>query len=197
MTSVKCFGSWLKEAGRGHLTALFGWTTFFIYTVLLVMRLSLDTSYTFFGIGNTVLLWLSMGLGVLFSFLEFFYLLQQKKQDFYYSLPVKKGMIFWSRYTHGVIHFFLPFLLMISVCGIWQAYGHLQICSFCRKLYREKVFLRLDFAFLIFYHIGILCVSVCGNFICAVSLCVSIIAYSSLFIENVIKVFAKHYFVTY
>ena len=55
MTSVKCFGSWLKEAGRGHLTALFGWTTFFIYTVLLVMRLSLDTSYTFFGIGNTVL----------------------------------------------------------------------------------------------------------------------------------------------
>ena len=47
MTSVKCFGSWLKEAGRGHLTALFGWTTFFIYTVLLVMRLSLDTSYTF------------------------------------------------------------------------------------------------------------------------------------------------------
>lgn len=88
MTSVKCFGSWLKEAGRGHLTALFGWTTFFIYTVLLVMRLSLDTSYTFFGIGNTVLLWLSMGLGVLFSFLEFFYLLQQKKQDFYYSLPV-------------------------------------------------------------------------------------------------------------
>ena len=86
MTSVKCFGSWLKEAGRGHLTALFGWTTFFIYTVLLVMRLSLDTSYTFFGIGNTVLLWLSMGLGVLFSFLEFFYLLQQKKQDFYYIL---------------------------------------------------------------------------------------------------------------
>ena len=64
MTSVKCFGSWLKEAGRGHLTALF-WmdNIFFIYTVLLVMRLSLDTSYTFFGIGNTVLLWLSMGLG--------------------------------------------------------------------------------------------------------------------------------------
>lgn len=54
----------------------------------------------------------------------------------------------------------------------------------------RKVFLRLDLL-LIFYHIGILCVSVCGNFICAVSLCVSIIAYSSLFIENVIKVFAN------
>ena len=102
MTSVKCFGSWLKEAGRGHLTALFGWTTFFIYTVLLVMRLSLDTSYTFFGIGNTVLLWLSMGLGVLFSFLEFrFICCSRRNRIFYYSLPVKKGMIFWSRYTHG------------------------------------------------------------------------------------------------
>ena len=92
------------------------------------MRLSLDTSYTFFGIGNTVLLWLSMGLGVLFSFLEFFYLLQQKKQDFYYSLPVKKGMIFWSRYTHGVIHFFLPFLLMISVCGTTTLRSHWTSC---------------------------------------------------------------------
>ena len=146
MTSVKCFGSWLKEAGRGHLTALFGWTTFFIYTVLLVMRLSLDTSYTFFGIGNTVLLWLSMGLGVLFSFLEFFYLLQQKKQDFYYSLPVKKGMIFWSRYTHGVIHFFLPFLLMISVCGIWQAMVDPEFAPFSEVIPR-KVFLRLDLLF--------------------------------------------------
>ena len=185
MTSVKCFGSWLKEAGRGHLTALFGWTTFFIYTVLLVMRLSLDTSYTFFGIGNTVLLWLSMGLGVLFSFLEFFYLLQQKKQDFYYSLPVKKRMIFWSRYTHGVIHFFLPFLLMISVCGLWQAMVDPEFAPFVGS-YTAKSILAFGFAFLIFYHIGILCVSVCGNFICAVSLCVSIIAYSSLFIENVI-----------
>ena len=82
MTSVKCFGSWLKEAGRGHLTALFGWTTFFIYTVLLVMRLSLDTSYTFFGIGNTVLLWLSMGLGVLFSFLEFFFCCSRRNRIF-------------------------------------------------------------------------------------------------------------------
>ena len=83
MTSVKCFGSWLKEAGRGHLTALFGWTTFFIYTVLLVMRLSLDTSYTFFGIGNTVLLLAEYGTGRPVFFLEFFICCKQKKQDFY------------------------------------------------------------------------------------------------------------------
>ncbi len=82
MTSVKCFGSWLKEAGRGHLTALFGWTTFFIYTVLLVMRLSLDTSYTFFGIGNTVLLWLSMGLGVCFLFWSSFICCSRRNRIF-------------------------------------------------------------------------------------------------------------------
>lgn len=196
MTSVKCFGNWLKEAGRGHLTALFGWTAFFIYTVLLVMRLSLDTSYTFFGIGNTVLLWMSIGLGLLFSFLEFFYLLQQKKQDFYYSLPVKKEMIFWSRYVHGMIHFFLPLLLMISVCGIWQAMIDPEFASFVGS-YTAKSILAFGLTFLIFYHIGILCISVSGNFICAASLCVSVIVYSSLFIENVIAVFAKHYFVTY
>ena len=196
MTSVKCFSNWLKEAGRGHLTALFGWMAFFIYAVLLVMRLSLDTSYTFFGIGNMVLLWMSIGLGLLFSFLEFFYLLQQKKQDFYYSLPVKKEMIFWSRYVHGMIHFFLPFLLMISICGIWQAMIDPEFAPVVGS-YTSKSILAFGLTFLIFYHIGILCISVCGNFICAVLLCVSLIVYSSLFIENVITVFAKNYFVTY
>lgn len=171
MTSVKCFGSWLKEAGRGHLTALFGWTTFFIYTVLLVMRLSLDTSYTFFGIGNTVLLWLSMGLGVLFSFLEFFYLLQQKKQDFYYSLPVKKGMIFWSRYTHGVIHFFLPFLLMISVCGIWQAMVDPEFGSFCRKLYREKYSCVWICFFNLLSYRDFVCFGMRQFYMCSLTLC--------------------------
>ena len=95
-----------------------------------------------------------------------------------------------------MIHFFLPFLLMISVCGIWQAMVDPEFAPFVGS-YTAKSILAFGFAFLIFYHIGILCVSVCGNFICAVSLCVSIIAYSSLFIENVIKVFAKHYFITY
>lgn len=79
---------------------------------------------------------------------------------------------------------------MISVCGIWQAMVDPEFAPFVGS-YTAKSILAFGFAFLIFYHIGILCVSVCGNFICAVSLCVSIIAYSSLFIENVIKVFAN------
>lgn len=171
MTSVKCFGSWLKEAGRGHLTALFGWTTFFIYTVLLVMRLSLDTSYTFFGIGNTVLLWLSMGLGVLFSFLEFFYLLQQKKQDFYYSLPVKKGMIFWSRYTHGVIHFissvFAHDFRMWNMAGD----GRSGICSFCRKLYREKYSCVWICFFNLLSYRDFVCFGMRQFYMCSLTLC--------------------------
>ena len=152
MTSVKCFGSWLKEAGRGHLTALFGWTTFFIYTVLLVMRLSLDTSYTFFGIGNTVLLWLSMGLGVLFSFLEFFYLLQQKK------------------YAWGD-----PFLSSVFAHDfrMWNMAGDGRsgICSFCRKLYREKYSCVWICFFNLLSYRDFVCFGMRQFYMCSLTLC--------------------------
>ncbi len=87
MTSAKCFINWLKEAGRGHLAASFGWGAMLVYCVLSITWLSFDTDYTYFGIGSTGLSWLGAGLGLAMAFLEFFYLFQQKKQDFYYSLP--------------------------------------------------------------------------------------------------------------
>ena len=172
MTSVKCFGSWLKEAGRGHLTRCLDGQQFFIYTVLLVMRLSLDTSYTFFGIGNTVLLWLSMGLGVLFLFWSSFICCSRSKQEFLLqSSGVKKGMIFWSRYTHGVIHFFLPFLLMISVCGIWQAMVDPEFAPFVGS-YTAKSILAFGFAFfnLLSYR-DFMCFGMRQFYMCSLTLC--------------------------
>lgn len=94
MTSAKCFADWLREAGRGHISAFLGWGTMLVYTILSVTRLSFDTDYTYFGTGNTELPWIGAGLGLALAFLEFFYLFQQKKQDFYYSLPVKKSTVF-------------------------------------------------------------------------------------------------------
>ena len=96
MTSVKCFINWIREAGRGHLAAFLGWGTMLVYSILSITRLSFDTDYTYFGMGSTELSWLGAGLGLVLAFLEFFYLLQQKKQDFYYSLPVKKSTVFWG-----------------------------------------------------------------------------------------------------
>lgn len=64
----------------------------FIYTVLLVMRLSLDTSYTFFGIEYSSAL-AEYGTGRPVFFLEFFYCCSRRNRILLQSSG-EKGMIF-------------------------------------------------------------------------------------------------------
>ena len=196
MTFGKCFISWMKEAGRGHLCAFAGWGTMFLYGILMITRLSFETDYTYFGIGSTELIWVCAGLGLLLAFLEFFYLLQQRKQDFYYSLPVKKSVVFWSRYAHGLVHFFAPFILVMAVCGIYQTSVDMEFAPFVGS-YTVKSMLVFSGVFLIFYHIGILCVTVCGNVIAAVLVCAAVILYFPVLIETVLTTFCENYFTTY
>lgn len=196
MTSVKCFINWMKEAGRGHLAAFAGWGVMAAYGLLMILRLSFDTEYTYFGLGNPALARLCAGMGFLIAFLEFFYLFQQKKQDFYYSLPVKKGTIFWSRYVHGAIHFIIPAGLALSACGIYQAATDTEFALFVGS-YTGKSFLCAAGVFLIFYHIGILCITVCGNLLSALVLCAAFVLYFRILVGNVLTAFASAYFQTY
>lgn len=196
MTSAKCFINWLKEAGRGHLAAFLGSGAMLVYSVLSITWLSFDTDYTYFGIGSTELSWLGAGLGLAMAFLEFFYLFQQKKQDFYYSLPVKKSTVFWSRYVHGMIHSVLPLALAISVCGIFQSAVDAEFAPFAWS-YTGKSFLAAAGVFLIFYHIGVLCITVCGNVLSSLILCGVFIFYFRILIKSVFVTFASGFFQTY
>lgn len=65
MTSARYLWNWIKEAGRGHVTAFLSWGGFFIYIVVTIFALQSDSYSTFSGIGSESLLYLSMGLGVL------------------------------------------------------------------------------------------------------------------------------------
>lgn len=196
MTSAKCFADWIREAGRGHLAAFLGWGIMLVYAILSVTRLSFDTDYTYFGIGNTEMPWIGMGLGLSLAFLEFFYLLQQKKQDFYYSLPVKKSTVFWSRYVHGAVQGILPTASAMAVCGIFQSAVDAEFAPFAWS-YTGKSFLVTAGVFLIFYHIGILCIAVCGNAVSSLVLCGVFITYFRILIGNVFVTFASGWFQTY
>ena len=83
MTSEKYFSKWVREAGRGHLTALLAWGSLLLYGIITAAQLRFKSDYFFFGMGSGELLWICAGLGAVISFLEFFYLLQPKKLDFY------------------------------------------------------------------------------------------------------------------
>ncbi len=196
MTSVKCFINCIREAGRGHLAAFLGWGTMLVYSILSITRLSFDTDYTYFGMGSTELSWLGAGLGLVLAFLEFFYLLQQKKQDFYYSLPVKKSTVFWGSYVHGLIHSILPLALAMASCGIFQSAVDVEFAAFAWS-YTGKSFLVTAGVFLIFYHMGMLCITVCGNVLSSLVMCGVFIFYFRILVGNAFTTFASGYFQTY
>ncbi len=198
MTSVKCFINWCREAGRGHLAAAFGWGTLVLYGILAVTRLSFDTENTFFGIGGTALelRWICMGLGLLIAFLEFFYLFRQRQQDFYYSLPVSRSTVFWSRYVHGLFHVLAPIVLVMAVCGIYQTSIDPQFGMYAGS-YTLKSILVYAATFMIFYHMGILSIVVCGNMISAAAVCAAGLLWFSILTGNICVTLSKIYFTTY
>ena len=50
MTSARYLWNWIKEAGRGHVTAFLSWGGFFIYIVVTIFALQSDSYSTFSGI---------------------------------------------------------------------------------------------------------------------------------------------------
>ena len=198
MTSAKCFINWMKEAGRGHLVASLGWGMFILYGILAVTRLSFDTQSTYFGIGGTVLelRWICMGLGILTAFIEYFYLFRQRQQDFYYSLPVSRETVFWSRYVHGLFHMLVPLILVMAVCGLYQAAIDPQFGPYVGS-YTLKSILVYGASYLIFYHLGILCIVICGNIVSAIAVCAAGILYFPILTGNICITLSENYFTSY
>ena len=198
MTSAKCFINWMKEAGRGHLVASLGWGMFILYGILAVTRLSFDTQSTYFGIGGTVLelRWICMGLGILTAFIEYFYLFRQRQQDFYYSLPVSRETVFWSRYVHGLFHMLVPLILVMAVCGLYQAAIDPQFGPYVGS-YTLKSILVYGASYLIFYHLGILCIVICGNIVSAIAVCAVEILYFPILTGNICITLSENYFTSY
>lgn len=196
MTSEKYFSKWLAEAGRGHLTAFLAWGSLLVYGGITAARLRLESDYSFFGIGSRELLWICAGLGAALSFLEFFYLLQPKKLDFYYSLPVRKSTVFWSRYVHGLAHFLAPLCLVAVACGLYESSFDLDFFHYSAD-YTGHSILAAAGVFLIFYHVGILLLTVCGNVLPAILGYVLFLSYGHILVGNALTAWAANYFRTY
>lgn len=196
MISAKYYSSWFKEAGRGHIGALLSWGSFLPYLVLTLMALTLDTDYNFYGMGSRELLYICAGLGTALGFVEFCYLFQQKKQDFYYSLPVRRSTIFWTRYFHGVRTFVIPFILVQGICGIYEAARDSDFLPYAGG-YTARSILVFLLIFLLFYHGALLAVMVSGKVSASILMLAVFVFYFKLLIGEAYLVFAKYLFGTY
>ena len=185
MTSAKYYSNWLKEAGRGHISAILAWGGFALYLIFKVMSLSVDTDFSFFGIGSAELSYLCMGLGILLAFSEFNYLFQAKKQDFYYSLPVKRNTIFWTRYFHGLLHFAFPFLITQAVCAVYQA-GRDTLFAPYASVYTVRSVIVFFLVFLLFYHMGLMAAAVSGRVAFAVAVLAVLLFYFEILAQYVL-----------
>lgn len=197
MISVKYYNNWFKEAGRGHLLAVLSWGGFFVYLCVMFLCLQFDTEYTFFGIGNSIgLIYLCTGMGLLLGVGEFFYLLQAGKQDFYYSLPVKKSTVFWSRYLHGLVHGLLSMSVYMLACGIYQGTIDREFLPYSSgyMMYSQLVY---GMIFLLFYHIAVFSVVSCGKITSSVFLVGAMLFYFRILIQNIGLGMAEKLYRTY
>ncbi len=196
MTSEKYFSKWVKEAGRGHIVAFLSWGSLAGYMMVSLVRLSTSTEFDFFGMGSRDFLWLCEGLGAALSFLEFLYLLQPQKLDFYYGLPVRKSTVFWSRYVHGMLHFMAPMVLVMIACGLYESTVDMEFMAYSAG-YTGRSILAFASVFLIFYHIGILLLTVCGKILPAILGYGAALFYGTVLIGNALTTLAENYFHTY
>ena len=197
MTSAKYYLNWLKETGRGHLIALVSWGGVVIYLCGMLFQLQTDTQYTFFGIGNgRELFYLCAGLGVLIGFWEFFYLFQTRRQEFYYSLPVRKSTIFGVRYLHGMCHGLLPIAAYMFTCGIYEGMQDADFLPYAGD-YTIRSLAVYSMIFLLFYHIAVFAVLACGRVVSALALLGMTLFYFELLISMILTGIAEKCYQTF
>ncbi len=193
MTSAKYFGRWLREAERSHLAGALSWGLFILYMVMTIVDLSADMESVFFGIGSMELCILSAGLGLAFSMIEFFYLFQGRRQDFYYSLPVKKSTIFLSRYVHGLCQFSAPLLLTQIVLGVYGAVNGRNFAAYAGTYLGRSICAAL-LVFLVFYHTGIFAAVISGKMITAVAAAVLFLLYFHVVIQSIFYGYVREFY---
>lgn len=195
MTSVRYYSSWIREAGRGHVTAALSWGGFFIYTVVSALELRADFG-SFFGIGNANLLWLCIGLGVFAASAQFWYLEQTAKLDFYYSLPVRRGTVFWCRYVHGILHVICPLAVSMTASGIYACRADEDFLIYA-GFYVFRSILVFAAVFLVFYHISIVSFLAGGRFSAAALLFLAFVFLGPIVTQRIGTAYAAYFFKTF
>lgn len=125
---------------------------------------------------NYTITYLTIIVGVVCALSGYAYLHSRKQLDTYHSMPVKREMLFVSRYVSGFLMFLLPMFLHTIIClvlgathgacsvhGVINAFGYLGVQVLC---------------YLLLYSIAIISVCLTGNMIISVLGCCVLSGYS-------------------
>lgn len=104
---------------------------------------------------------IAFAAGVVNAVNGFWYLYSSRKIDFYHSLPVKRGWLFWHRTYMGLLYDLIPYVVMefLALClGAARGYFSLELM----KLAVGMLVLHL-IMYLLFYFSAVLVISMTGT----------------------------------
>ena len=73
---------------------------------------------SFMGMGNEIMLLITMGCAIVSGLSGFFFLHSKKKVDLYHSIPIRREMMFSAIYLNGLLIYIVPYLINLILCFI-------------------------------------------------------------------------------
>lgn len=132
-----------------------------------------DSSYIlgrlcgFFDNGYFIIQLFAMIIAISFCIFSYRYLFSKRMVDLYHSVPITRGKLFWVKYIHGFLVWFLPFLastvivLVISIIRL-SYYSTLLYTVHIITAWASSVAL-LFISYFIFYHLFLVAAYYSGN----------------------------------
>lgn len=106
-------------------------------------------------------------LSICFTIFSYRYLFSKRMVDLYHSAPITRGKLFWIKYVHGFLVWFVPFVLF-SIITLLLSFARLNIrltpayMGMITMNFLQTFGLSI-FVFFIFYHLYLVAVYLSGN----------------------------------
>jgi ABC-2 type transport system permease protein len=128
------------------------------------------------------------------AFNGFSYLYDQRKVDFYHSLPIRRSWMFGRKLLKGLVYSFVPYVIMefFSICiGAMRGYFSLHLMGLAAAM----LFCHL-LIYLMMYGVAVLAITMTGNRLTGSLLFVAFAAYSPVF-SVLVTLYEMIFFHTY
>lgn len=145
-------------------------------------------------VSNEALLVLLFGLGIFFAVVEFGYLFQKNKVDFYYSLPISRTMHFLYRYLNGVLLFVIPYVIWYGVSLLIGIAHGAMIIGYVEDL--AVLGLVYLLFFLVSYSVSVIGMQIAGSYISSI-VTLGMIHFAGIFFCLVVHECQDTFFRTY
>ena len=104
-----------------------------------------------FMLQNKMLLGVIFLLSISMALVEFGYLFQRNKVDFYHSLPISRTMHFTYRYLNGILQFVLPYVILYAAAIMVGIVNGALIIGYVKELIITGLLYFIFFCILVRY----------------------------------------------